>query len=70
MLYFETSAKEGVSVNEAFVEMVKKGIQTYDAALGIQLGGKGKGVEEDHSNFKLSGDCCTRGTVRRDAFGM
>ena len=27
MMYFETSAKEGVSVNEAFIEMVKKGIQ-------------------------------------------
>ena len=27
MLYFETSAKEGVSVNEAFVEMVKQGIK-------------------------------------------
>ena len=26
MAYFETSAKEGVSVNEAFIEMVKKGI--------------------------------------------
>ena len=26
MLYFETSAKEGVSVNEAFIEMVRKGI--------------------------------------------
>ena len=27
ILYFETSAKEGVSVNEAFVEMVKMGIK-------------------------------------------
>ena len=27
MMYFETSAKEGVSVNEAFVEMVRKGIK-------------------------------------------
>ena len=27
MMYFETSAKEGVAVNDAFVEMVRKGIQ-------------------------------------------
>ena len=27
MLYFETSAKEGVAVTEAFVEMVKMGIR-------------------------------------------
>jgi hypothetical protein len=27
MKYFETSAKEGLSVNEAFIEMVRMGIK-------------------------------------------
>ena len=27
MAYFETSAKEGVSVNEAFIQMVRMGIK-------------------------------------------
>ena len=31
MLYFETSAKEGVAVNEAFIEMVKMGIKRESA---------------------------------------
>jgi hypothetical protein len=31
MKYFETSAKEGVQVNEAFIEMVKMGIKRESA---------------------------------------
>ena len=31
MQYFETSAKDGVQVNEAFIEMVKMGIKRESA---------------------------------------
>ena len=31
MKYFETSAKDGVQVNEAFIEMVKMGIKRESA---------------------------------------
>ncbi len=46
MAYFETSAKEGVSVNEAFIEMVKKGIareQNNQIIMPDSIGGAGGG---------------------------
>jgi len=46
MLYFETSAKEGVSVNEAFIEMVKMGIKRESSNQIIipdSIGGAGGG---------------------------
>ena len=46
MLYFETSAKEGLSVNEAFIEMVKKGIareSSNQIIMPDSIGGAGGG---------------------------
>ena len=49
MLYFETSAKEGVAVNEAFVEMVKMGIKRESNNSAIMMpdsiGGGGGGIK-------------------------
>tara|TARA_B110000285_G_scaffold29564_1_gene29963 strand:+ start:407 stop:751 length:345 start_codon:yes stop_codon:yes gene_type:complete len=46
MLYFETSAKDGVHVNEAFVEMVKMGIKRESEnkiVMPDSIGGSGGG---------------------------
>ena len=46
MAYFETSAKEGVSVNEAFISMVKKGIareSNNQIIMPDSIGGAGGG---------------------------
>lgn len=44
MLYFETSAKEGVAVSDAFVEMVKMGIKRENNASIIMPDSIGGGV--------------------------
>ena len=67
MMYFETSAKEGVSVNEAFVEMVKKGIKRESSnqiLMPDSIGGAPGGIKlQANKNNKrggtnVSGRCC------------
>ena len=68
MLYFETSAKEGVSVNEAFIEMVRKGISREsnnqilmpDSIGGASGGGIKLQANKNNSRGKTSvkGGCC------------
>ena len=67
MPYFETSAKHGVSVNEAFVEMVKKGIKRESSNQIIMpdsIGGAGGGGIKLQANNKRGGtnvkskSCC------------
>ena len=59
MLYFETSAKDGVHVNEAFVEMVKQGIKRESEnkiVMPDSIGGAGGG-----GGIKLSANKEKRG---------
>ena len=69
MLYFETSAKEGVSVNEAFIEMVKKGIareSTNQILMPDSIGGaSGGGIklqagkkDSKRGGTNVKGTCC------------
>ena len=53
MLYFETSAKEGQGVNEAFIEMVKMGIKRESSNQIIMpdsIGGAGGGIKLQANN--------------------
>ena len=59
MLYFETSAKDGVHVNEAFVEMVKQGIKRESEnkiVMPDTIGGAGGG-----GGIKLSANTGKKG---------
>ena len=67
MMYFETSAKEGVAVNEAFEEMVRKGIQRESSnqiLMPDSIGGAtGGGIKlQNNKNNKrgtnVKGGCC------------
>tara|TARA_B110001450_G_C17466861_1_gene418570 strand:- start:138 stop:341 length:204 start_codon:yes stop_codon:yes gene_type:complete len=67
MAYFETSAKEGVQVSDAFIEMVKKGIareQNNQIIMPDSIGGAGgggiklqAGSKRGGTNVKQNG-CC------------
>ena len=68
MMYFETSAKEGVAVNDAFVEMVRKGIQRESQnqilmpdSIGGAAGGGGIKLQSNKNNKRgtnVKGGCC------------
>jgi len=69
MKHFETSAKDGVQVNEAFIEMVKMGIKRESAnqiimpdsltgGLGSKGGVKLKPNQRGNTKVQSSGKCC------------
>ena len=69
MQYFETSAKDGVQVNEAFIEMVKMGIKresanqivmpdSLNAGGGMKGGMKLKPNNRGNTKVQSSGKCC------------
>lgn len=68
MKYFETSAKEGLSVNEAFIEMVRMGIKresNNEIVMPGSIAGSGQGAgiklsagnKRGQTNVK-SNSCC------------
>ena len=70
MKHFETSAKDGLQVNEAFIEMVKMGIKRESAnqiimpdslnagGLGSKGGVKLKPNQRGNTKVQSSGKCC------------
>ena len=68
MPYFETSAKEGVSVNEAFIDMVRRGIQRENQSAIVMpdtIGGSGGNASiklsannKGKAKTNVQGKCC------------